>query len=89
MGIVHAGIHALSGLGRVRVASITSDENAFVDGKLGRDSLTNYILQLGKNASQLRDEGWRTDIHRPPIDLPGGDCVGFDSLLGRLRNNIE
>ena len=31
MGIIHAGVHTLTSLRGVRVASITSDENAFVD----------------------------------------------------------
>jgi len=52
MGIVHTGIHTLSSLWGVRVASITSDENALIDGKLGRDPLTNCVLQLGTNAPQ-------------------------------------
>ena len=49
MGIVHAGIHTLSSLRGVRVASISGNENAFVDRKLGRDSLTNYILPLERS----------------------------------------
>lgn len=46
MGIVHAGVHTLTSLGGMRVTSITSNENAFVDGELGCDSLTNYIRRL-------------------------------------------
>ena len=49
MAIVHTGIHTLSSLGRMGVASITGDENAVMDGKLGRDSLADYILRLEKN----------------------------------------
>ena len=33
VGIVHTGIHTLSSLGRVRVTSIASDEDALVNGK--------------------------------------------------------
>jgi len=46
MGIIHAGVHTLSSLRGVRVASITGDENTFVDGEFGRDSLTNYARRL-------------------------------------------
>ena len=48
MGIVHAGIHALSSLGGVRMASIAGDKDAVVDGELGRHSLTNCNRQLDK-----------------------------------------
>ena len=44
MGIVHTRIHTLSSLWGVRMTSITGDKNAFVDGKLGRDPLTNYVF---------------------------------------------
>ena len=54
MGIVHTGIHTLSSLRGVGVASITSDKNAFVDGELGRDPLTNCVSQLGTNPPQIR-----------------------------------
>jgi hypothetical protein len=46
VGIVHAGIHTLSGLWRMRVASITSNKNTFVHGKLGCDPLTDCIRWL-------------------------------------------
>ena len=49
MGIVHAGIHTLTSLRGVRVASITGDENAFVDGELGRYPLANFVQQLEKS----------------------------------------
>ena len=57
MGIVHAGIHTLSSLGGVRVASITGDENPLVDGKLGRDSLTNCVRQLRGDLLQCGAKG--------------------------------
>jgi hypothetical protein len=48
MGIVHTGIHTLSSFRRMGMTSIPSDENAFVGGKLGCDSLTNCALRLEK-----------------------------------------
>jgi len=89
MGIVHAGIHTLSGLGGVRVASITSDKNAFVDGKLGRDPLTNCVLQLGTNPLRIRGKERRTDVNCPPIDLSGDNCVGPKDLLSCLKIQTE
>ena len=50
MGIVHAGVHTLPSLGGVCMTSIASNENAIVDGELGRDSLANYIQWLRGNS---------------------------------------
>ena len=46
MGIVHAGVHTLSGLGGMRVTGVTGNKNAFVDGKLSRDPLANCFQWL-------------------------------------------
>ena len=87
MGIVHASVHTLSSFGGMRVASVTSDKNAFVDGKLRRDPLANCFewlenLQLWRNKRH-------TNVNRPPLNLSGIDCVRFEDLLNRLRARNE
>ena len=83
VGIVHAGIHALSSLGRVRVASVTGDKNTFVHGELGCDPLADCISCLEKYSK--RDGGRRTYVNRPPLDPSGVDGVGLDHLFYCLR----
>ena len=39
MRVVHAGIHTLTGFRRMRVASITSNENSLIRGESRSDTL--------------------------------------------------
>ena len=42
MSVAHTRIHALSGLGRVRVTRITGNEHTLMDRELGRHALPDY-----------------------------------------------